>query len=181
MTIDGINGITQNSKVESQKPGNIIERLSAKLHVPIENNGKTTVKVTNKDIENALYETSTKNAITGLLSKSPLGLEAQPTKENIENKGYTFYQTAYHIGAPVIYKSPEGGTITVYNGKGDAKSGENERKIIYQDDRYVQEMFYDENGKLVKGSITIKDKVAGFTEERFTFLVENNKITKTIS
>ncbi len=94
--------------------------------------------------------------------------------------GYTFAATAYHIGAPVIYESTDGGTITVYNGKGSAEMGEDKRKIVYQNGRYTQEMFYDGNGKLTKGQIKIKNEVVGFTEKQFDFLVQNNKIKSMI-
>lgn len=46
--------------------------------------------------------------------------------------GYNFKMTAFHIGAPVTYESPDGGTITVYDGKRDANMGEDQRKIIYK-------------------------------------------------
>lgn len=130
-------------------------------------------KVTNELIELALNQPSGKRAVNLLLNNSPVGLGNQPNGEDIENAGFTFTGTAFHIGAPKFYKSADGATITVYPGGGTAESGEDKRKIVYQTDRYTQEMFYDENGKLTKGEITIKDKVAGFTEEKYSFLMDS--------
>ena len=43
---------------------------------------------------------------------------------------------AYHIGAPIRFSSTDGGTITVYDGKGTANMGEDKRKIVYENGRY---------------------------------------------
>lgn len=68
------------------------------------------------------------------------------------------------MGAPVTYTSPDGGTITVYNGKGTKEMGEDQRKTVYQNGNYIQESFYDENGKLTKCRIRIKSDVTGMTD-----------------
>lgn len=113
-----------------------------------------------------------------LLSNSPIGLGNQPAKEDIESMGYQFSLTAMHIGAPMIFTSSDGGTITVYDGKGTAEMGEDKRKIVYQNGRFTQEMYYDENGKLTNGQMIIKDKIAGFTEQQYDFIMEdNNRMT----
>lgn len=126
-------------------------------------------KVTNELIELALNQPSGKRAVNLLLNNSPVGKGKQPGREDIENAGFTFTATGMHPGAPVIYTSADGAAITIYDGKGTAEMGEDKRKIVYQTDRYTQEMFYDENGKLTTGNITIKDKVAGFIEEQYLF------------
>lgn len=89
--------------------------------------------------------------------------------------GYKFAGTEYHIGAPVTYKSGDGGTITIYDGKGTAEKGEDKRKIIYQKGNLIQEMYYDENGNLQKGKILVKDNIAGFTERKIDISVNNGK------
>ncbi len=85
-----------------------------------------------------------------------------------------------HIGAPKIFTSSDGGTITVYDGKGTAEMGEDKRKIVYQNGRYTQEMYYDENGKLTQGKMVIKDKIAGFTEQQYDFIMKGDKIETVI-
>ena len=178
MALEGINGISTNVTAA----GNLkkAENTASQFQIKFPGGKPASKRVTEQNIETALNEISSSKAVKGLLSNSPIGLTDQPSKEDIENMGYGFYQTAHHIGAPVTYKSADGGTITVYNGKGEASAGEGSRKIVYQNGRYLQEMFYDENGKLTKGQIKIKDGVAGFTEQQFDFAVKDNKISTLI-
>ena len=105
---------------------------------------QTNINMTNKTEGNAkhlnlldieLYmmnDPYSEKGIKNLLQKSPIGLGDAPTKQDIEKMGYNFKMTAFHIGAPVTYESTDGGTITVYDGKGDANMGEDQRKIIYK-------------------------------------------------
>lgn len=137
--------------------------------------GQATKQVTNKDIENFVNEPRPSKAATGLLEKSPIGLGNEPSKKDIEKMGYEFAGTQYHPGAPVIYKSSDGGTITIYNGKGTAEMGEDKRKIVYQKGNLIQEMYYDDNGNLKEGKIIVKDNLAGFEERKISFLNENGK------
>ena len=143
-------------------------------------NGDSFKKITENDIENAVNEPSSLKAAKSLLANSPIGLNDMPDKETLEKMGYSFAATAMHIGAPMVYKSPDGGTITVYNGNGTAEMGEDKRKIVYQNGRYTQEMYYDDNGKLTDGKIIIKDNIAGFTEVQYDFTVKDNKLASII-
>lgn len=149
-------------------------------NVPIAKEGVPSKQVTDAVIEQALKQSSGSKSVNLLLSNSPIGLGNQPSKEDIQNAGYTFENTAYHIGAPVVYKSGDGSTITFYDGRGTAEMGENERKIVYKTDRFIQEMFYDENGRLTKGKMIIKDKVAGFTEQQYDFIMGADNHIKAI-
>ena len=54
------------------------------------------------------------------------------------------------------------------------------RTTIYRTDRYEQTIIYDEFGEPVKGTIKIKDDVAGFTERQYDFKIENGKIVQVI-
>ena len=165
MGIDGINDLSK--AFDAQKVANVQseknQKLSAQLHIKLPET-KATKKITKQDAEHALNEPRTGKAITGLLEKSPVGLGNQQSREEIENLGYMFTITAYHHGAPVVYQSADGGTITVYNGKGTAAMGEDKRKTVYENGNYRQEMIYDEQGKLVECNIRIKDEVTGMTD-----------------
>ena len=143
-------------------------------------NGEPIKKVTSKEIDKAVNEPSPRKATKMLLSNSPIGLGDMPEQKTLEKMGYTFANTGYHKGAPVIYESKGGGTITVYDGKGSAEMGEDKRKIVYQNGRYTQEMYYDDNGKLTAGKIIIKDNIAGFTEVQYDFTVKDNKLASII-
>ena len=172
MTLDGIHGIQGSNQVQetgkSQRQNPLLKHVE--IQMTKKEGGTTQKKVTKQDTERALNEPSVGKAVMGLLAKSPVGLGNQQSREEIEALGYTFTQTAYHIGAPVTYESPDGGTITVYNGKGTKEMGENQRKTVYQNGNYIQESFYDENGKLTKCEIKIKSDVTGMTDPngRFT-------------
>lgn len=133
--------------------------------------------ITKTNIEDFLNEPHPSKAAANILKNSPVGLGKEPTKEDFEKMGYQFAGTEYHIGAPVTYKSGDGGTITVYNGKGSPNMGEDERKIIYQKGNLIQEMYYDENGNLQKGKIMVKDNIAGYTERKIDLFVDNGKIS----
>lgn len=137
--------------------------------------GKATKQVTSEDVEKFLNEPRPSKAAQGLLEKSPIGLGAEPSKEDIKKMGYEFAGTSYHKGAPITYKSADGGTITVYNGEGTAEMGEDKRKIVYQKGNLIQEMYYDDNGNFKEGKILIKDNIAGFEERKISFLTENGK------
>lgn len=162
----------------TQKTGNTRKN---QIGLIMQNGSTATKKITSEDIEKAVNEPSSRKAIKGLLANSPLGLTEVLSNDSIEKMGYTFVGTAFHKGAPALYKSADGGTITVYSGKGTAEMGEDKRKIVYQNDRYTQEMYYDENGKLTQGKIIIKDNVAGFTEAQYDFIVKDNEITTIIT
>ena len=165
MALDGINGVQGNSQIFSNSKQNVGQPAQK---IPIQMNkfegGVAQKKITAQDAEKAINEPRTGKAVMDLIEKSPVGLGKQQSKQEIENLGYTFKQTAYHIGAPVVYESSDGGTITVYNGKGTAEMGENERKTIYENGIYKQVMLYDENGKLKECEIRIKNKITGMTD-----------------
>ena len=171
MTMDKLNGVSQAGNVSSANLGT----SSAQSQKPIQNiempKSNTVKKITQKDTDQALNEPSSSKATMDLLEKSPVGEGNQQSKEEIEALGYTFTQTAYHIGAPVIYTSADGGTITVYNGKGTAERGENERKTVYKNGNYQQETYYDENGKFKKCRIEIMDPITGLREPYGMFVM----------
>lgn len=154
---------------------------------------QTNINMTNKTEGNAkhlnlldieLYmmnDPYSEKGIKNLLQKSPIGLGDAPTKQDIEKMGYNFKMTAFHIGAPVTYESPDGGTITVYDGKGDANMGEDQRKIIYKKGNLVQTMYYDNNGKLRAGNITVRSAITNSKECYADFKVRNNDIAGVIT
>lgn len=171
--LNGANGVSKASQTSnSQKLEELAKLQIQQIQMP---STKALKKVTNQDVEQVLNEPSPIKAFKNLMDKSPVGLGQEPTKEDLEKLGYTFAQTAYHIGAPVVYKSGDGGSITVYNGKGSAEMGENIRKTVYENGRYKQEMFYDESGNLAKCEIRIKDEL-GLTEPngRITMFYNND-------
>ncbi len=183
MSMNEVNGVSNLQKllrVTNNSDGNSTISKTDINNVPICNGGASSKKVTDAVIEQALEQSSGHKSVNLLLSNSPIGLGNQPNKEDIQNAGYTFATTAYHLGAPVIYTSSDGSTITVYNGKGTANKGEDKRKIVYQTERFTQEMFYDENGRLTNGKMIIKDKVAGFTEQQYDFIMGADNHIKSV-
>lgn len=159
------------------KPSKIEQNMTLK---EIKMNGMrkgATKQIHLKDIENFLNEPSPSKAANHIFQNSPVGLGKEPTKEDFENMGYKFTNTAYHIGAPVIYESTDGGKITIYNGKGTPEMGEDKRKIVYEKGNLIQEMYYDENGNLQKGKIRVKDDIIGNTERSVDLIVQDGKRT----
>lgn len=132
--------------------------------------------VTEEVITRAMHQTEDQKAINLLLLNSPVGRGDALSKKDLEKAGYTFVGTAYHIGAPAIYEAADGSTITCYSGKGTANMGEDRRKIVYRNGRFTQEMYYDDNGKLTGGTMTIRDKTAGFIEQEYNFSIINGKM-----
>ena len=176
MSMDGINDV---QKIMTNISSSSVQKNTQETKqsfVPINKGvgGNASKRVTDAVIEHALNQPSARKSINMLLSNSPIGLGNQLAKEDIESMGYQFSLTAMHIGAPMIFTSSDGGTITVYDGKGTAEMGEDKRKIVYQNGRYTQEMYYDESGKLTNGQMIIKDKIAGFTEQQYAFIMEDN-------
>ena len=156
--------------------GGDLELLTKRSPLKMTNiGGKATKQVTAGDIEAFLNEPRPSKAAKGLLEKSPVGLGAEPSKDDFKKMGYEFAGTQYHIGAPVYYESADGGKITVYDGNGTAEMGEDKRKIVYEKGNLIQEMYYDDNGNLKTGKITVKDKVAGFPERSIRLAMENGK------
>lgn len=183
MNMDGINASQglSNVQLNSLESGLKIKKEKPQDLFPLKNvGGNASKKVTDTVIEHALNQPSARKSINMLLTNSPIGLGNQPTKKDIESMGYQFSLTAMHHGAPMIYESADGGTITVYDGKGTAEMGEDKRKIVYQNGRYTQEMYYDENGKLTQGKMVIKDKVAGFTEQQYDFIMGADNHIKSV-
>ena len=188
MSMDGING-DFNKALEALKTGKVkeggeIQQLPQKIQIKMNKfeGGEAQKKVTQEVINKALNEPSAMKAAKGLLNSSPVGLGQQPTREEIEKMGYScnFAKSQYHLGAPVIFESQDGGTITVYDGKGTAEMGEDKRKIVYENGLYTQETFYDEKGNVISCEIRIKSDVTGLTEPngRFTlFYNENGKLS----
>lgn len=129
-----------------------------------------TKQVTPQDLEQALNEPRPSKAMKLLLAKSPLDLEGS----DFTKMGYQWAGTAYHIGAPTWYESGDGGRITVYSGRGTKEMGEDVRKTVYEKGNYKQEMFYDENGKLTRCSITIIDPVTGKPERKLDRFIDEN-------
>ena len=183
MAMDGINGSHGVSDVQLNSLANRLKTVKEESldYIPLNKvGGNASKRVTDTVIEHALNQPSARKSINILLANSPIGLGNQPTKEDIESMGYHFSCTAMHIGAPVVYESADGGFITVYNGGGTAEMGEDKKKIVYENGRYTQEMYYDENGKLTQGKMVIKDKIAGFTEQQYDFIMKGDKIETVI-
>ena len=130
--------------------------------------------VTEEVINSALEQPTGHKAVNLLLNNSPVGRGDALSKKDLEKAGYTSVATGYHKGAPVIYKAADGSTITTYDGKGDAVNGEDKRKIVYQNGRFTQEMYYDDNGKLTGGKMVIRDDIAGFVEQEYNFSMDTN-------
>ena len=102
--------------------------------------GATTKQVTKEDIENFVNEPRPAKAANGILEKSPVGLGAELSNEDLEKMGYKFVNTGYHIGAPAIYESSDGGRVRLYRGGGSPEAGEDKRKIVYEKGNLIQEM-----------------------------------------
>ncbi|MBD5403236.1 hypothetical protein HDR58_10650 [bacterium] len=141
-----------------------------------------TKKISNQNIETALNEPHPAKAVKGLLEKSPIGLTQMPSLDQIEDMGYGCL-IEYHQGSPYNFRSSDGGHISVYEGcdKAGNPLKDGQKKIEYRNGRFIQEMYYDKDGNLIKGSITIKDDVAGFTEAQYDFNVKDNKLKNVIS
>lgn len=137
--------------------------------------GATKKQVTKEDIENFVNEPRPAKATNLILEKSPVGLGAELSNEDLEKMGYKFVYTGYHIGAPAIYESSDGGRVRLYRGGGSPEAGEDKRKIVYEKGNLIQEMYYDDNGNLKTGKISVKDKLAGFIEKSVDIVVENGK------
>lgn len=176
--INGVNNSQQanqpqKSQVQSVKPG--IDRIQM---TNIEG-GEALRKVSEGVIENALNESSPTKALKLLLANSPVGFGNQSTGAELESLGYLDDgMRMRHYGAPVSYVSSDGGTVTVYDdtrGPG-GQTDVGPRTTIYNNGRFEQTMEYDQNGKLVKGKIVIRSKIAGFggTERSISFLYDEN-------
>ena len=64
----------------------------------------------------------------------------------------------------------------MYPGGGTAEMGEDKRKVVYENGRYKQEIFYDDTGKMTKCEIHIKNDITGSTEPHGRFsLFYNDK------
>ena len=177
MTIEFNGKLSEFTRIQKQDgTNNTSGRIQKIKHAVVSKSDFAKKKITNKNIETAMNEPSSRKAIKGLLEKSPVGLTNIPNGDDLSSMGYQVSFTAYHIGAPVTYESYDGGRITVYNGKGSAEMGEDKKKVVYTNGRYTQEMYYDDNGNLTAGKIIIKDDVAGFTEEQYNFTVKDNNI-----
>ncbi|DAA85479.1 TPA: hypothetical protein CPT92_02065 [Candidatus Gastranaerophilales bacterium HUM_13] len=150
-------------------------------NIDMTNGPKASKKITNNDIEKALNEPSPTKAVKQLLAKSPVGLGRQSSANELGVLGYADTGIRnYHIGAPISYTSSDGGTITVYDDMRMGQTDAGPRTTIYRTDRYEQTIIYDEFGEPVKGTIKIKDDVAGFTERQYDFKIENGKIVQVI-
>lgn len=179
MRIDetNLNQLFQSIKMQHSKEQSV-KHTNINMKIKTEGNAK---QLTPVDIEMyVINDPYSKKGIKDLLQKSPIGLGNEPRKQDIENMGYSFKSTAYHIGAPVTYQSADGGTITVYDGKGTSEAGEDKRKIIYKKGNLVQEMYYDDNGKLTGGTIAVKS-ILKSTECWVGFDVKNNDITSVMT
>lgn len=152
------------------------------LNIDMTKGSKASKKVTNNDIEKALNEPSPAKAVKQLLAKSPVGLGHQSSANELGVLGYadTGMRNS-HMGAPISYTSSDGGSVTVYDDMRMGKTDVGPRTTIYKTDRYEQTIIYNEEGEPVKGTIKIKDDVAGFTEKQYDFIIENGKITSVIA
>ena len=137
--------------------------------------------ITQKDIDKYLEDPLSRKEIKNLISKSPIGLGDVPSKEDLEKQGCTFKGTAYHLGAPMFYDTPDGGSVTVYDGRGCKEHGEDQRKVIYKKGNLTQTMFYDKNGKLTGGNITVKDPVTGAKESYADFTTKDGNINNVMT
>lgn len=138
-------------------------------------------KITNQDLEQALNERHPSKAVLQLLAKSPVGLEKQLSGDVLEALGYADTGVrAFHMGAPISYVSSDGGHITVYDDMRMGHTDAGPRTTVYKTDRYEQTIIYDNDGNPVKGTIKIKDNVAGFTEKQYDFEVKDGKLTSVI-
>lgn len=137
--------------------------------------------VTQKDINRYLEDPFSRKEIKNLISKSPIGLGDVPSKEDLEKQGCTFKLTAMHLGAPMIYDTPDGGSVAVYEGIGSKEQGEDQQKIIYKKGNLTQTMFYDKNGKLTGGNITVKDPITGAKESYADFTTKDGNITNVMT
>ena len=144
-----------------------------------QNTTASLMKVTDKDVEKALNTMVVSKAVQYLISKSPIKLTHMQDIGDLSVLGYLDTgMRSFHLGAPITFESTDGGTITIYDGKGSAKMGEDQKKIVYENGRFKQEMFYDDSGVLVQGKITIRDEAAGFIEQELSFRVKDNQIVK---
>lgn len=172
MEISEIRGVSPAGTPEISESGT--QQVQKKIILHHQNSGTASKQITKDDIENFKNEPNQEKAINNILQKSPIGLGKEPTKEELKKSGYAFTQTAYHLGAPNIFESTDGGKITVYDGRGTAEMGEDKKKIVYEKDGLIQEMVYDENGKLELGSIKVKDGIANSTERSINFVLQHN-------
>lgn len=173
---DAIKTLLANLKTETTETEQNKGSLKANSIMTLRKGNSASRRVTNENVEQALNQSSGYKAVYGLLSNSPIGLTKHPTKNDLESMGYLDTGIReYRIGAPIRYNSTDGGTITIYDGRSPNK-GEDKKKIVYENGRYKQEMFYDKQGNLTQGKIVIRDETGQFTEQQYDFSVENNQI-----
>lgn len=176
-----INQLSEMSSVQTEKTqfktaGNVQSQQIGMSDKP-----KASKKITNNDVEKALNEPSAYKAVKLLLDKSPVGLGRQSSPNELGVLGYVDTGIRQmHMGAPIVYDSRDGGTVTVYDDMRAGKTDVGPRATIYKTDRYEQTVIYNELGEAVKGTIKIKDDVAGFLEAKYDFKIENGKITQII-
>lgn len=172
--------ITQLSEVSYLQEQEFQSKPKAKLsgNIDLTDGPKAVKKVSDDDVEKALNETSVRKAINQLLAKSPVGLGSQSQPNELGVLGYADTgMRQFHMGAPIAYKSGDGGTITVYDDMRMGKTDAGPRTTVYENGRYKQTIIYDENGQPTKGTITIKDNVAGFVEAKYDFDIKDGKVT----
>lgn len=172
-----VNQLSETRLVQQQE---VFSNPQSKLSVQINMNDapKASKKVSNDDIEKALNETSARKAVNQLLAKSPVGLGLQSQPNELGVLGYADTgMRQFHMGAPICYQSSDGGTITVYNDMRMGQTDVGPRTTIYETGRYKQTIIYNDLGEPTKGTITIKDDVAGFVEAKYDFEIKDGKVT----
>lgn len=186
MALDGVNGAEDKGQVyqTGNKPN--IQELAKKIKINMtpQEGGIAQRKVSQQVIDKALNEPNSHKALKTLLANSPVGFGNQSSGLELESLGYTDTgMRQMHLGAPIQYKSRDGGTVTVYDSGSIDKDGKfhtdaGPRTTVYKNGGFEQTMIYDENGKLTGGKIVIKDPVGGFTERQIDFTVTaDGKIT----
>lgn len=118
------------------------------------------------DIDNALLNSSSVNAVKGLIEKSPVGMTLQDSFE-----GY-FPITMQDEYGSSYFENSNGGRIRVtsYDLYPDLK----EVEFTSKDGKYVQRMNYDkQTGKFVDGTIDIFDEL-GNREKHFGVATQTN-------
>ena len=145
--------------------GNLSQRASKVLDEMLEarkNMYGESKKVTNEDVEKAMNEPSARNALIGLVKRSPLGF-VQPKAEQLSYNDYMVSMNGDRFSGPGGYgewgKPAEDGSVN----------------MTYKNGKFEQSMIYDQNGNAKSGMVVIRDDF-GNIERQINFIIEKGKM-----
>lgn len=119
-------------------------------------------KVINEDVEKAMNEPSARNALIGLVKRSPLGF-VQPKAEELCNNDYMVSMNGDRFSGPGGY------------GEWGNPAEDGSVNMTYKNGKFEQSMIYDQNGNAKSGMVVIRDDF-GNIERQIDFIIQEGKM-----